>query len=88
MDTQLDFLELWAHACEQFVDWFVDTQAEVGKKEAMRRYHVKTQNFLNEHDLDTPVEPMEDFARHLTVCALHYVALMISYGVFDEQSDA
>jgi hypothetical protein len=84
MDRQLEFLQVWASACQPIVTMLFDDIKAMGFEAAHIRFMHRCEDFLKtDHELSVMGE-QESFAYWMVVVAHMYIDLMARYGVFDD----
>lgn len=87
MNAQIEFLQIWAAACQPLIDALMARIAEVGLRDASIEYAAAANSFaLNNPQISLGNEEKE-LARDMILVAYAYIDLMGRYGVFIDDTD-
>jgi hypothetical protein len=86
MDAQLEFLQIWASACQVMADAYVEHLIKDGEEKAWEWWCESNADRMNKMQATPVVNDYDDFARNLVAVGSFYVDLMIRFGVFDGKS--
>lgn len=86
MDTQMEFIQIWASACQKLVDDLVRHIETDGMEKAIDWWVAYNVDRVKKMEA-TPITSWADgFARDVVVVGSAYVDLMLRYGVFNDDT--